>query len=455
MQKNVLTFQKNTANIDTKDTDRLIDGQRLTIDILTVQPCRINPRKTYGLNYQELYDSLKSSIRNIGLQTTLTITQFPQSEHYELCNGGNTRLKILNELYHEYQAQGDIAKADSFRYQDVKYAEFTNVLDILVKHMAENEERISMSFIDKARAVFQIKELCKEENNNQDLSNRQLAEYINQLGWTGVKHQAMTELCFAFEKLDCVIPLALNSGMGRPSIRRLRLWLNEVKRYIVWLNDNHKYQIAIDDIERLYFTVLTKFDDDIEPINLDDFYQSFIFQLSEQLQPLDKQLSVESISFALSSLAEFGTVPNTSTKPQDSTDVVKKDTPTAPDEASQTTSVKSGITDATHSKKDLSTHTGISDATPIAVSSNEAINDTPVTTPPMVENAPISQSHSGEASVNNTASNNTIIADTYHTIIQSVQQHLSSCDMQQKVTVLKKLQQYCTKSIKELDNNGV
>ncbi len=102
---------------------------------------------------------------------------------------------------------------------------------------------------------------------------------INQLGWTGVKHQAMTELCFAFEKLDGVIPLALNSGMGRPSIRRLRLWLNEVKRYIVWLNDNHNYQILVDDIERLYFTVLTKFDDDIEPINLDDFYQSFIFQL--------------------------------------------------------------------------------------------------------------------------------------------------------------------------------
>ncbi len=135
----------------------------------------------------------------------MTVTKHNDCEQYELYNGGNTRLKILTELYHEYHAQGDTQKADSYRYQQVKFIAFTDDLDVLIKHMAENEERINMTFIDKARAIFQIRELYLQQNHCDKVSNRQLTEYIGQLGWSSVKHQAMTDLSFAFAQLEHVI----------------------------------------------------------------------------------------------------------------------------------------------------------------------------------------------------------------------------------------------------------
>ncbi|MGY0400154.1 MAG: hypothetical protein ACWIPH_09565, partial [Ostreibacterium sp.] len=66
------------------------------------------------------------------------------------------RLKILTELTHEYNEDGDSNKANLIRFQQVIYQPYTNDLDVLVKHMAENEERINMTFIDKARAVFHL-----------------------------------------------------------------------------------------------------------------------------------------------------------------------------------------------------------------------------------------------------------------------------------------------------------
>lgn len=257
MSGGFLKFGKNAATIKNETKEALpVTGTPFMVDILEVAPSRLNPRLTHGLNYQDHYDNLKASIRNIGLQTTLTVTKYADSEHYELYNGGNTRLKILTELYHEYDAQGDTPHANQYRYQQVNYVAFTNELDVLVKHMVENEERINMTFIDKARAIFQIKALYLAQNDTDKISNRQLTELITQLGWSSVKHQAMTELTFAFEKLDYVIPLALNSGMGRPKIQQLRLWLNAVKKYVTWLCENKESTLTVDEAERLYFNVL-------------------------------------------------------------------------------------------------------------------------------------------------------------------------------------------------------
>lgn len=310
MNGGFLKFGKNAAPIDNETKEALpVNGTPFTVDILEVSPSRLNPRLTHGLNYQDHYNNLKTSIRNIGLQTTLTVTKYADSEHYELYNGGNTRLKILTELYHEYDTQGDTQQANHYRYQQVNYVAFTNELDVLVKHMVENEERINMTFIDKARAIFQIKALYLAQNDTDKISNRQLTELITQLGWSSVKHQAMTELSFAFEKLDHVIPLALNSGMGRPKIQQLRLWLNSVKKYVTWLCENKASTLTIDEAERLYFKTLAQFDDDIEPMNLSNFHQTFVHKLADHLQAIDKQLTADTVQLVLETIEKTGAVP--------------------------------------------------------------------------------------------------------------------------------------------------
>lgn len=308
----LINLKKNKApesDLQQKEASLPPSGQVFTIDILEIEPCRLNPRHTKGKDYQKKYESLKESIRNVGLQSTLQVTKWPECEQYELYNGGNTRRQILIELYHEFTENGELEKAQSIRYQQVIFTHYTDDLDILVKHMAENEERISMTFIDKARAVFKIKDIYLKQHSEEDISHRKLSGIISELGWSGVKQQAMTELSFAFEKLDDVIPLALNNGMGKSKIQQLRLWLSYTDKYVSWLLDNNDFAYSVAQAETLYFDVLRKCDDDIEPIDLDAFYQDFLYELSTELMAFDPKLKYDTVRFEFTNIEELGYVP--------------------------------------------------------------------------------------------------------------------------------------------------
>lgn len=299
-------------------------GQVFMVDILDIQTSRLNPRQTQGDNYQ----STKESIKSVGLLQMLTVTKQPDAEKYELYSGGNTRLTILKELYDEYMAEDNTDKANEIRYQQCLYVPYTNDLDVLVKHMAENEERSNMTFIDKARAVFQIKDIYLRQENVENISNNKLVKYIHSLGWTSVNQPSMTELTFAFDKLDNAIPLALNQGMGKGKVEQLRKWLNYATIYVKWLVEKHSYDYSVEQAERLYFEVLSSYDDDIEPINLEEFFQEYLFQLSNILMTFDEMLKMEVVQFELEQVEELGYVPEV--QPKEELSQQLKETATVP-----------------------------------------------------------------------------------------------------------------------------
>ena len=70
--------------------------------------------------------------------------------------GGNTRLRILQELYEE---TGDE------RYREVTciYHPWTQETDVLVAHLRENDLRGDLTFLDKASAVSEVKRLLEQE----------------------------------------------------------------------------------------------------------------------------------------------------------------------------------------------------------------------------------------------------------------------------------------------------
>lgn len=324
---NMLNFTKNKAPdsaTDEREKDLPVDGQDITLDIFKIEVSRFNPRTSRA----EDYDSHKESIKQAGLLQRLTVTKLPDVEYYEIYSGGNTRLTILKELYEEYQAQGEPDKANEIRYQQCTYTKYINNLDILVKHMAENEERSNMTFIDKARAVFQIKAMYLEQEGLEKISSRKLVEQINAIGWKKVNQQSVTELNFAYEKLNDVIPLALNQGMGRPKIQQLRLWLDYALTFVTWWVEKHGYDYSTDKAEQLYFEVLAEQDDDIEPINLDDFYQDYLYRLSTALMSFDSSLKMDVLRFELGQVADLGYVPEE--QPQEQLSQQLKETATVP-----------------------------------------------------------------------------------------------------------------------------
>ena len=306
----LLDFRKNDAGDapEREEYARIID-----LDINVIEVSHMNPRQTRG----EHYDSTKESIRNIGLLQMLTVTKVPGQDHFSLYNGGNTRLSILKELYQEYLAAGEDDKAEAIRIQQCRYVPYTDDLDVLVKHMAENEERSDMTFIDKARAVFQIREIYLRQRGEESVSSRDLTSFIRSLGWTRVNQQVMTELNFALDSLEKVIPQALDAGMGKPKIQQIRRWWGYVETYLQWLIDNDKVTRRADGTEQpytipqarqLYFDTLAERDSDEMPIDIDEFLEDFRCRWALELQQYNPTTNSVRILGELEMIEEHGRV---------------------------------------------------------------------------------------------------------------------------------------------------
>ena len=306
----LLDFRKNDAGDapEREEYARIID-----LDINVIEVSHMNPRQTRG----EHYDSTKESIRNIGLLQMLTVTKVPGQDHFSLYNGGNTRLSILKELYQEYLAAGEDDKAEAIRIQQCRYVPYTDDLDVLVKHMAENEERSDMTFIDKARAVFQIREIYLRQRGEESVSSRDLASFIQSLGWTRVNQRVMTELNFALDSLEKVIPQALDAGMGKPKIQQLRRWWGYVETYLEWLIKNDKVTrradgseqpYTIDQARQLYFDTLAERDSDQIPIDIDEFLEDFRCRWALELQQYNPTTNSVRILGELEMIEEHGRV---------------------------------------------------------------------------------------------------------------------------------------------------
>lgn len=306
----LLDFRKNDAGDapEREEYARIID-----LDINVIEVSHMNPRQTRG----EHYDSTKESIRNIGLLQMLTVTKVPGQEHYSLYNGGNTRLSILKELYQEYLAAGEGDKAEAIRMQQCRYVPYTDDIDVLVRHMAENEERSDMTFADKARAVFQIRELYLKQSGEENVSNNKLVKFIHSLGWTSINQPMMTELNFVLEELEKFIPQALDAGMGKGKIQQIRRWWGYVETYLQWLIDNDKVSRRADGTEQpytigqarqLYFATLAERDSDEMPIDIDEFLEDFRCRWALELQQYNPTTNSVRILTELESIEEHGYV---------------------------------------------------------------------------------------------------------------------------------------------------
>ena len=307
----LINLKKNDAGdaAEQEEYARIID-----LDINVIETSHMNPRQTRG----EHYESTKESIRNIGLLQMLTVTKVPGQEHFSLYNGGNTRLSILKELYQEYLAAGEDDKAEAIRFQQCRYVPYTDDLDVLVKHMAENEERSDMTFIDKARAVFQIREIYLRQRGEESVSSRDLASFIQSLGWTRVNQRVMTELNFALDSLEKVIPQALDAGMGKLKVQQIRRWWGYAETYLQWLIDNDKVTRRADGTEQpytiaqarqLYFDTLAERDSDEIPIDVDEFLEDFRCRWALELQQYDPHTNSVRILGELEMVEEHGHVP--------------------------------------------------------------------------------------------------------------------------------------------------
>ncbi|MCU7804228.1 MAG: ParB N-terminal domain-containing protein [Candidatus Thiodiazotropha sp. (ex Lucinoma borealis)] len=182
----------------------------IRLEIMRIKAYDRNPR--HGQNPE--FDRIKASIRANGLDQPLVITQRPETADYVVHSGGNTRLVALQELYAE---TGD----SQFAHVQCMFKPWSRESDVLLAHLRENDLRGALTFIDKALAVFDIKQLLEEELDIDEISQRKL-QMVLATGGYSLSHGLISRMGYAVKRLLPLIPQALNAGLGRPQVQRIR-----------------------------------------------------------------------------------------------------------------------------------------------------------------------------------------------------------------------------------------
>jgi len=196
------------ASRDLKPADPLAPTP-MVVEIDRLQEYDHNPRKITNPRY----DDIEASIRAQGLQQPLVITRRPGDERYMVKHGGNTRLQILKALHLE---TGD----DRFARVHCLFEPWVSESETLTAHLIENDTRGDLSFIDKARAVQELRTLLIDETGEQ-ISQLRLATLLRERGYR-LDQSTICRMDYAMELLWPVIPEALRAGLGVRQVRNIR-----------------------------------------------------------------------------------------------------------------------------------------------------------------------------------------------------------------------------------------
>ncbi len=213
------------------------------IDISRIKPYEHNPR--HGRNPE--YDRIRDSISNTGLDQPLVVVQRPHATDFIVHAGGNTRLIILKELF---------AETGNPRFASVPclVKPWCCESDVLLAHLRENDLRGGLTFIDKARAVCEAQKLLAEELGLDVISQRRLETELRRAGYR-ITQARISQMVYTVHRLLPVIPIALEGGLGRPHIERIRRL--ERATHKIWQD---RCSESEEDFEEVFMTLCRRYD---------------------------------------------------------------------------------------------------------------------------------------------------------------------------------------------------
>ncbi|MCV4286487.1 ParB family protein [Pseudomonas capsici] len=240
----------------------------VTLDQL--RPYDHNPR----LNRNPIYDQIKESIRNRGLDTPPAITRRPGEAHYIIRNGGNTRLGILNELWTETRDEQYWKIHCLFRPWPSR-----GEIVALTGHLAENDMHGALTFVERALGIDRAREFYELEGGK-PLSQRELARKLAEDGYP-VSQPHISKMQDTVQFLLPAIPKLLYAGLGKPQIERLTALRRSAEK--TWRQHSGEAAAHIE-FDSLFQDVLASFDD-ASDFKVERFQDELIHHMQ---QPLGK-----------------------------------------------------------------------------------------------------------------------------------------------------------------------
>ncbi|MDN3525351.1 ParB N-terminal domain-containing protein [Halomonas sabkhae] len=214
----------------------------MQVKLHQLRPYDRNPRRLRNPRY----DEIKQSIREVGLKQPPPVTQRPGDDKYMISDGGNTRLQILNELYEE-------TGEDHFNTIWVIYRPWISEAHVLAGHLSEDQDHGELAWIEKALGIEQLKHTLEEEAG-ETLSQRALARQARELGFAvDVSH--ISRMLYTVEHIWPSLPLTLESGLGRPQIKKIIAYREACLR--IWKHIDERPE---EEFGPAFHEVLSQFD---------------------------------------------------------------------------------------------------------------------------------------------------------------------------------------------------
>jgi ParB family protein of integrating conjugative element (PFGI_1 class) len=256
--------------------DRLSDPiieTPMQVTLEQLRPYEHNPRFIRN----PLYEDIKASIRERGLDQPPPITRRPGETSFIIRNGGNTRLAILGELWQETH------DPRFFRIHCL-FKPWTNEITALLGHLTESDLHGQLTFIERALAVAKLKTML--EPVGAELSQRQLARALGAEGYP-ISQSHISRMFDTLEHLLPAIPQTLYAGLGKPQIERLIGLRSQAQR--TW----NRYPTVTLPFNDLWLETLADFDADAELFDLERIQDELLERMSRSLGQSYRLLALE------------------------------------------------------------------------------------------------------------------------------------------------------------------
>ena len=245
----------------------------MVVTLEQLRPYELNPRVVRN----PLYDEIKASIRERGLDHPPSITRRPSEQHFIIRNGGNTRLSILGELWQETREERFFRLNCLFRpWQSEPHA--------LLGHLAESDLHGQLTFIERALAVAKLLGMLQE--SDESLSQRELATRLSKGGYP-ISQSHISRMFDALEFLLPSIPQVLYAGLGKPNIERvLTLRRRAESTWNQYLGEPQQFAL-------LWMEVLSDFDDEKPELDTSELQDELIAKMAVYLNQSPRVLALD------------------------------------------------------------------------------------------------------------------------------------------------------------------
>ncbi len=252
--------------------DPIVDTPML-VTLEQLRPYEHNPRFLRN----PLYDDLKASIRERGLDQPPPITRRPGETSFIIRNGGNTRLAILGELWHE-------SRDERFFRIHCLFKPWSNEITALIGHLAESDLHGQLTFIERALAVAKLKAMFEQDGAS--LPQRELATRLAAGGYP-ISQSHLSRMLGTLEHLLPAIPQVLYAGLGKPQVERLMGLRSQAEQ--TW----SRYPSTAYAFNEFWLDTLSSFDAEPEGFDVERVQDELLERMSQLLGQSYRMLALE------------------------------------------------------------------------------------------------------------------------------------------------------------------